>query len=520
MDQNGSHQSELVQFGGAGIIGNKSINYDVPLKRSRFFLEKILFHPETVIEKIMNSSLSGFILIIRMPTKITEKYNLVTIDEANMKKNRRVTRLLVKLVLVGSKSEYYYINGRKKRVDTEMGFMKEVDIQRYLFKRSLQNGVPICPSIMYSSVMDDYALIFDRFSNIPVAKDIIRQYQRIIFTELEREIKKMKSKPKLGIIAMELAEDYEPVAKMKKLTKSVLDEIIKKFYILYLYGFMHRDEHKNNIMYNPETNYALIIDFGRTVQFSKKRYDTFKYYIYSTRLGDWQHIAKMIPKIDESKIDFDINNVKTIPEIFRDAGLDPDKYILLDNNLIKFSYKQYHEHILKKKTKKAEKKKTKKAEKKKQNKTRKSPAKAASQSPAKSTAKLPTQSPKNNPVAKPSNKPAVGKAKAVVNGCKGLSPSACEAKTGCKVARGAKRTFCRSQGIRKKHKTRSRSITQKTPKKPAQAPTPPKTPKKPAQAQVKGCKGLSPSACQAKSNCKVARGAKRTFCRNATNKKK
>jgi hypothetical protein len=444
-------QNEHVQFGGAGIIGNKSINYNVPLKRSTFFFEKILFHPETEVERIMNSSLSGIILIIRIPTKITEKYNLVTIDEANMKKNRKVTRLLIKIVLLGDKPEYYSINDRRKRVDSEKGFIREVDVQRYLFKRSLQNGVPICPSIMYSAIIQNYSPIFDKFKKIK-SPDYKKLKERI-FNGLESAIKKMKSKPKMGIIGMELAENYVPVGDMKRITKGVYNEIIKKFYIMYSYGFIHNDEHMNNIMYNPKTKYALIIDFGRTVKFLEHRYDNFKFYLYNTRLGDWYVIGKMIPNIDESKIDFDINNLKSIPEIFRGAGLDTENYTLLDDNLIKFNYGEYNRYRIKKR-------KTKKA-------------------------------------------------KAVVNGCKGLSPSACTAKSGCKIARGTKRTFCRSEGNRKKQREKTRSVTQKASKKPAQA-----------QAQVKGCKGLSPSVCQAKTGCKVARGAKRTFCRNATNKKK
>jgi hypothetical protein len=541
MEQKGGQNAN--QKGGAGVFYRTAGDKQEP--PAYIFFNEILFNPETIVENIINSSLSGIMLILRIPPKVVRKYNLRTIDEATMNNSRPVTRIIVKLVVVTEDDRFLYeINGKRKQAEKEGDFIQEINIQNYLFEESLLGGEPICPAIMFSAIVGNALptikkLLRLRSSNKKVNGEIKRTFNGMtagLKIALEDEDIDFEDS-KLGVIGMEIAEGYETVynhlrkaqanarftgkpVPQKKLAE-ITREINKRFYTLYKLGYFHGDGHQNNVMLNKDTGRSLIIDFGRT-EVNNQKVDTYRQYYDKLMKKEKEWLTYHNPEDDG----FEFNPtrwenmsdlLKTIP------GMDSN-FLLLNNEPLIMDYRDLADNVFsqeKSAGSEVDEGSTTPSLPSEENSSSSTPRsddwpteswdESYTPSPSRTKPKPKTKSkPKSKSKPKPKSKSKTQKAV----GCKGISLTECDNKTGCKVARGAKRSFCRSATNKKKQpaKGAKKAPVKKTVKK---APVR----RRRAKQAVQGCRGLSPSKCATKTGCTVARGAKRTFCRTQKNKK-
>ena len=166
---------------------------------------------------------------------------------------------------------------------TSDSFKKETNIQVDIHEKSYDYGEPICPSVIFSTIIgEDGVLQFDQSLLFNLTKSggagltietvsIVHQIDAFV---RGREILQM------GIIVMEFAENYSMLYDI--LNSRLLNDGIKQHCInmtlyllieLYKLGYIHGDHHSENILINIDyqgyfgrdiSGRPLIIDFGRT----------------------------------------------------------------------------------------------------------------------------------------------------------------------------------------------------------------------------------------------------------------
>jgi hypothetical protein len=143
----------------------------------------------------------------------------------------------------------------------EEDFEKEINVQTDIFMKTMNYLQPICPAIVFSGTFQTtaYASKIMKLLKIP---------QKIINADI-----------KIGLVAMEVAENYTT---LWKLTQSDFPNIVEvEMQFLYLLiqlalqtEYTHGDHHGGNMLYNTtDTRYfkgvaghPLLIDFGRTTK--------------------------------------------------------------------------------------------------------------------------------------------------------------------------------------------------------------------------------------------------------------
>jgi len=204
-----------------------------------------------------------------------KKYNYSNYGE-------NVNCLLIKIVALIDypdnyikKNDYiqWYNTDIEKSIDDKKNFLNEVKIQNDIFLKTVNFLEPICPGIVYHEIFDindDWTIIrkIKEKMNIQNTNSLLD----IIINIFQRGQKYLRKHIKLGIIVMELGENFKPLylfksnnnfENYKNMAKLQLYKMIK------MTGYYHNDFHIGNILIDSEyegiydiKGKVLIIDFG------------------------------------------------------------------------------------------------------------------------------------------------------------------------------------------------------------------------------------------------------------------
>jgi len=190
-----------------------------------------------------------------------------------------VYNLVIKLCLISDNENETVENvfGSSLHSVNEEDFVKEINIQTDIFLKTMQYLQPIAPSIVYSSIFDDKALI--QFLLTTLSK---KSGNDLKLNQALGSINfKLSTNPdcKLGIIAMETAfGDTLASVERKYMRQPDLVNILQnitRYTLLKLAldtEYNHNDFHKYNIIMTPNTDYfeqsiftaqVIILDYGR-----------------------------------------------------------------------------------------------------------------------------------------------------------------------------------------------------------------------------------------------------------------
>ena len=215
---------------------------------------------------------SGFIFVSTLKPDVPSLYK-------NIRKSifsKKVDKIIIKLVAIspdyeGSKKTWTSSIATKD-IEKRSGFDNECDIQTEVFEKTKYNSDPICPAIIYSSVVENES---DSIDFLEKMVNVASIDARDILNEIQENIKN-KTIPSLGILAMEMADGYKSLSEMYSKEDS---EIIKRMETMArlrilqmaIYtGYSIHDFNTGNILVNPDiTGYykdipghVIIIDFG------------------------------------------------------------------------------------------------------------------------------------------------------------------------------------------------------------------------------------------------------------------
>jgi hypothetical protein len=181
----------------------------------------------------------------------------------------------------------FVLNGQPKHFEASSidNFRNETNIHIDIHSKSLNFGMPLCPSIVFSSILSETSQpnindFFDTFNQMSSLNDdgISLNTTKKIQIILNKFIN-IKQITQIGIIAMEFASDYHTLHNIthNKLISSNQKQICINMALyllieLYKLGYSHGDHHSGNILINMNYNgyfyeiqgRPLIIDFGRT----------------------------------------------------------------------------------------------------------------------------------------------------------------------------------------------------------------------------------------------------------------
>lgn len=181
----------------------------------------------------------------------------------------------------------FVLNGQPKHFEASSidNFRNETNIHVDIHAKSFDYGMPLCPSIVFSSILSetsqpnisDFFNIYNQtssFNDNGITSKTTQKIKIIINKFIER-----KQITQIGIIAMEFASDYHTLHNITH-NKSIrtnekqicIDMALYTLIELYKLGYTHGDHHAGNILINMNYNgyfyqqsgRPLIIDFGRT----------------------------------------------------------------------------------------------------------------------------------------------------------------------------------------------------------------------------------------------------------------
>jgi hypothetical protein len=457
------------QKGGGAIIydHNKIKSYD----HDEFFFLELLFHRDTVIEKIYNNSdfKNEISMVVTLPQKTVNKYKMEAMNEPfNL---RKVTKMLVEFELTTSEDNTftYTVNRVKKRAPGHSTFIKKVLMQENVNRKASLYGKILSPGILYSAHLKDYNEIFELLQFIK-SND---KSSKAVFRDLAAE---RLHRTKLGIIAYELGEGYELLTpdRMKSVRKAIAFDANKKLYDLYRIGFEHNDEIPNKILFNKKNRNVLFIGFEKAREMINN--GTLKDYIaYAKKSKLMKYIDFVIP-VNDKKLEHN--------HLIRHINLK--NKILINPDMIKGSYADIERKLINRG--KFNKEATLSSVYSEPQKPGSALATSYDITPTRSASAVLKATPatRSKSATKSASKSA-GKTRK--NKCKGVSLSNCDTLEGCKSVRGPKRSYCRRVA-------------------------------KTAKKKKGRCVGLSESRCDNVSGCKMARGKMRSFCRKTRKAKK
>jgi hypothetical protein len=209
--------------------------------------------------------------------------------------------LLIKLVALIDYPENYLQNNGYKYWNEDKNFKKayydiknfenEVNIQKDIFKKTSDYFEPICPEIVYYDnnfdIINELILhLNEKYKNhndtntTPIMKKIFDNITTKFIKKEKVQIDDKSLDIKLGIIVMEIGENFKPLSVFQKHLKpqQINNEyetykIMAKtqlYKMIFKTGYYHNDFHENNFlfdsnyegMYKDQKGKVLIIDFG------------------------------------------------------------------------------------------------------------------------------------------------------------------------------------------------------------------------------------------------------------------
>jgi hypothetical protein len=213
-----------------------------------------------------------------------------------------VNCLLIKLVALIDYPENYLQNNGYKYWNEDKNFKKayydiknfenEVNIQKDIFKKTSEYFEPICPEIVYYDNENNVDIINELIlhlnekykiynnTNTPIMKKIFDNITTKFIKKEKVQIDDKSLDIKLGIIVMEIGENFKPLSIFQKHLKppEINNEyetykIMAKtqlYKMIFKTGYYHNDFHENNFlfdskyegMYKDQKGKVLIIDFG------------------------------------------------------------------------------------------------------------------------------------------------------------------------------------------------------------------------------------------------------------------
>lgn len=310
------------QTGAGGIILNRAGTH---CDSTRVFLE-LLRNPDFIVERVIDSSLSGVILIVNINNPaLIERLGVTIIhptakdEDGNIRASRPMTRFLMKFVFLTANVRYEKnplifkgIGGfGKKKEKAAMyieDFFQEIEIHNRIYSETFIRNLSLTPAIFYGGRMNQENAkqflrdLYEKSKTENAAaggggggnadaddtpSDILERYYKFVsdppkkvlgFVTNKIASKLIGSDWSLGVVAMEFAEDYITLLdhikniaggdkkKMKPPNEEITTAVLKKVFLLYKLGYLHCDDHGSNIMINPNTKDIYIIDFGETIR--------------------------------------------------------------------------------------------------------------------------------------------------------------------------------------------------------------------------------------------------------------
>lgn len=247
----------------------------------------------------------------------------------------------------------FIIREVKKQLETSSidSFKNETNIHVDIHKKTYDYGMPLCPSIVFSSILNDVSLLpISEFCNsLSLTKSFNDNGGLSENTiKIKNQIKDLEEKKQItqiGIIAMEFADNYSTLYNLTHIQNNSLDYNQKQMCIdmalytliqLYNIGYTHGDHHSGNILINIDYNgyfygilgRPLIIDFGRTRLLSDVLNDTdynlLKELSNNSNFTELLEYLNKIPTFDG----VDLNN----PEYNKLFGFTTGKYNLITDS--------------------------------------------------------------------------------------------------------------------------------------------------------------------------------------------
>jgi len=275
------------------------------------------------IKSMGHDSLYGFNLKVSIPTEKSRFLGTHLNDVGTIKRN-----FLIKFTLLSDKEHYWVLLGdsytknpqNPLRDDAKLtgkyaDFYSEVKTQQDIFIRTSYLGYPACPPIVAAREYKDKEMLelvrnivsscgtktaegqcdretdtmFRRIEHILKHNEFFERTSSLFMDTSELTRKSAKINVSLGVIVMELLEDYKTLSEHRPQSRLIpsADELLraKTAYAHALYGcirllsigYYHGDIHSSNVMVNlKDTNYlgtstpynghAMMIDFGRTTK--------------------------------------------------------------------------------------------------------------------------------------------------------------------------------------------------------------------------------------------------------------
>ena len=340
------NNKKYMQHGGITIDINESLGINSKEDAFRVFLMNSTF------ELLSTSSLNGIIIKATLFGDIYSPYISIRSDSFG----KRINSLIIKLVFVDGPETLSVPKIRQKPFPntTSTEFSNEVGVQIDIFRESCLDGNAldaICPAIV-------------NFFATPAGHPFLKKFLNVIFNRISYEnenatellycIKAIydvfknedNSSMKLGVIAMELADEYKPLNMFSPSVEKTHPEYNNQKNLYFVYqsyalfelkrlhklGYVHGDFHQDNILINPDTEYftkhdgspsvigrAMIIDFDRTRGMDSSRVE-FPEGLSIYELDNWSTINSIEMEL--------MNTSRKIPPAFIEQGRKlPEGYV-------------------------------------------------------------------------------------------------------------------------------------------------------------------------------------------------
>jgi len=174
--------------------------------------------------------------------------------------------VLIKVCVIHQNTLTLNIDGNTIDSITQYSFINEVTLQNEINEKTGIFAESITPKIIYYS---------DNYIANPHAKNMLNDF----YNKVNKNYKKYK----IGVIVMEMGNDYDTVH--NKYTKTTNKEDINNFIAHAITDLIlltletriiHGDHHHGNFLYNETGKKSFIIDFGRSFMLNNDEYTEFR----------------------------------------------------------------------------------------------------------------------------------------------------------------------------------------------------------------------------------------------------
>jgi hypothetical protein len=264
---------------------------------------------------------SGFLFVSTLKTDAPSVYK-------NIRKSlfsEKVDKIIVKLVAVspdhhGRKKTWTSSIGEKD-IEKRSGFMNECNIQREVFERTKEpNNDPICPAILYSSVMENSYEATELLQKMAAAVSHENTHTSNILNEIQHAITN-QTIPLLGVLVMEMADGYKSLTEMYSQTDVVpYDTLVRlenmaRLRILQMAaytGYSIQDFNTGNILCNPNATgyyknipgHVIIIDFGNAEKLADDKLSAIRGFMDSGNYVAALTVFKDLVRQDGARLDY------------------------------------------------------------------------------------------------------------------------------------------------------------------------------------------------------------------------